>query len=79
MRRTLLISYAIDLTAIAIGIAGVLQNLPGLLVLAGLVLAAGIFYAVAQFRCPFCHKFVGIGNYAPSRCCPFCGAELEDR
>lgn len=79
MRRTLLISYAIDLAAVAVGIAGVLWSLPWLLVLAGLVLAAGILYALAQFRCPFCHKFVGMGNYAPGRCCPFCGAELEDR
>ena len=78
MRRTLFVSYIIDLAAIAIGVAGVLRDLPGLLVLAGLVLAAGILFALAQFRCPFCHKFVGMGSYAPGRCCPFCGAELEE-
>ena len=79
MRRTLFVSYIIDLAAISIGIAGVLWDLPGLLILAGGVLAAGILYVLAQFRCPFCHKFVGMGNYAPGRCCPFCGAELEER
>lgn len=78
MRRTLLVSYAIDLSAIAIGAAGVFRGQLWLLVLAGAVLAAGIFYALARFRCPFCHQFVGIGHYSPGRCCPFCGTQLDE-
>ena len=78
MRRTLYLSYAIDLCAVAIGAAGVCHGALWPLILAGGVLAAGILFALARFRCPFCHKFVGICNYAPGRCCPFCGGELEE-
>ena len=65
MRHTLMTAIGMDLCA-------------WLLLPAGAILAAGLVYALVRFRCPFCRRFVGIGNYAPGRCCPFCGADLEE-
>ena len=78
MRHTIRIAIGIDLCAVLLGLCGVLIPVPWLLLPAGAMLAAGLVYALIRFRCPFCRRFVGIGNFAPGRYCPFCGAALED-
>ena len=78
MRHTLMTAIGMDLCAALLGLFAVLVPIPWLLLPAGAILAAGLVYALVRFRCPFCRRFVGIGNYAPGRCCPFCGADLEE-
>ena len=78
MRAVLRVSCLLDLSVLVSGIAGMLLELDGLLILAGVLLVLSVIHALLRFRCPFCRKFVGLGNYAPGRFCPFCGTELDN-
>ena len=76
MRRIRTVSLLLDGLAIVSGLCGILLERLWLLFLAAALMAAGLLYTLLRFRCPFCHRFVGIGNYRPHGFCPFCGSAL---
>ena len=67
MRRIRTVSLLLDGLAIVSGLCGILLERLWLLFLAAALMAAGLLYTLLRFRCPFCHRFVGIGNYRPPR------------
>ena len=77
MRRIRTVSLLLDGLAIVSGLCGILLERLWLLFLAAALMAAGLLYTLLRFRCPFCHRFVGINNYRPHGFCPFCGSALE--
>ena len=77
MRCIRIVSLLLDGMAIASGLCGILSERLWPLFLAAVLMAASLLYTLLRFRCPFCHRFVGIGNYRPHGFCPFCGSALE--
>ena len=69
MRRIRTVSLLLDGLAIVSGLCGILLERLWLLFLAAALMAAGLLYTLLRFRCPFCHRFVGIGNYRPHGFC----------
>ena len=78
MRHNLQVGSLLDLTAVAVFSAGYWVDAAGLIALGIILFAAGLGFCLARFRCPCCHRYVGIIGYRPGRFCSRCGALLED-
>lgn len=78
VRRNIRLHYGILAACIASGIAGIVRESQGWWWLCLLLLAASIIFEWVRFRCPFCHEKIHWFYYRPGKCCPHCGAELED-
>ena len=63
---------------VAAGHAGSLRGSQGWWFLSLLLLAASVVFEWRRFRCPFCHEKIHWLYYRPGKCCPHCGAELDD-
>ena len=64
MRHNLLVCSLLDLTAIAVFSAGYWVDAAGLMALGIILFAAGLGFCLARFRCPCCHRYVGIIGYS---------------
>ncbi len=78
MRRNLRILSILDLSAIAAFSAGYWIDSAPLMGVGLALFVAGLVFGLVRFRCPFCHRFVGIAGYLPGRFCSHCGALLEE-
>lgn len=78
VRRNNWIYYGILAACVAAGIAGIVRESQGWWFLSLLLLAASVVFEWRRFRCPFCREKIHWLYYHPSKCCPHCGAELDD-
>ena len=78
VRRNNWIYYGILAVCVAAGIAGIVRESQGWWFLSLLLLAASVVFEWRRFRCPFCHEKIHWLYYRPGKCCPHCGAELDD-
>ena len=78
VRRNNWIHSGILAAGIAAGIAGIVRESQGWWLLCFLLLAASVIFEWRRFRCPFCREKIHWIYYRPGKCCPHCGAELDD-
>ena len=75
--ENMLINYGILAVCMVAGVVGTTRESQGWWFLC-LLLAASVIFAWRRFRCPFCHGKIHWIYYRPGKCCPHCGAELDD-
>ncbi len=61
--------------AVTLAVVGAVSNIKTLATVGLILLVADVFFRLAFYRCPYCHRYLdrSAGAY-----CPYCGKEMNE-